>query len=291
MPARRQISAMTPAPVVRQGDPGGIVEVRNRVEQLDPAAGRPTGLDRGDECLGDQPVVVHRDVHDLGLVGLEGAERTDVRRRLGQDDVARVAEDPGGQVQRHLRADGDHHVVRVGLDALERHHLADLLPELRDALARPVLQGDQAVLGDQAGGLRGQRLQRQRLQIRHATGQRHHLGTVGDGEQCPDGRGPHADGTLRVTLHVLVQAVARHDSTSSPRRCHPVSGQDHDPVRRRNGRGHRNRHVLHRSGSGCGATRGPASRGRPILMTTTGSRPGSKGRETAPDRPAARMHR
>ena len=81
-----------------------------------------------------------------------------------------------------------------------------------DALAGPVLQGDQTVLGDQRGGLGGQRLQRQRLQVRHAAGQRHHLGTVGDGEQCPDGRGPHAGGTLRVSLHVLVQAVARHET-------------------------------------------------------------------------------
>ena len=102
----------------------------------------------------------------------------------------------------------------MGLDALQRHHLADLLAQLGDALTGPVLQGDQSVLGDQLGGLGGQRLQRQRLQVRHAAGQRDDLGTVGHGEQGPDGRSSHAGGTLRVTLHVLVQAVARHGSSS-----------------------------------------------------------------------------
>ena len=144
MPAARQISAITRPAVVGQRDAGRVVEVGNRVQQLDPATGRPTRLDRGDQRLRDQPVVVHRDVHDLRLVGVERAQRADVGRRLGQDDVARIDEDAGGQVQRHLRADGDHHVVRVGLDALERHHLADLFAQLRDALAGAVLQGDQA---------------------------------------------------------------------------------------------------------------------------------------------------
>ena len=98
---------------------------------------------------GNQPVVVHRDVHDLRLVGAEGAERADVGRRLGENDVTGVAEHPGDQIERHLRADGDHHVVGVRLDALQRHDLADLLAQLGDALAGAVLQRDQAVLGDQ----------------------------------------------------------------------------------------------------------------------------------------------
>ena len=55
-----------------------------------------------------------------GLVRREAAQRTDVRRPLGEHDVARVAEDPGDQVERHLRADRDHHVVRVGPDPLQR---------------------------------------------------------------------------------------------------------------------------------------------------------------------------
>ena len=91
MPARRQMSAMTAAPVVGEGDAGRVVEVRDRVQELDPAAGRLDVLDSGDQRLRDQPVVIHRHVHDLRLVGLERPERTDVGRRLGQDDVARIA--------------------------------------------------------------------------------------------------------------------------------------------------------------------------------------------------------
>jgi hypothetical protein len=62
-------------------------------------------------------VLVHRDVTHLGLVGAEGTERTDVRRRLGQHDVARVHEDAGHQIECLLRAGGHDHLVGVGTDA------------------------------------------------------------------------------------------------------------------------------------------------------------------------------
>jgi len=70
-----------------------------RVEELGPAArgGRaPDGLLEG---LGDQPVVVHRHVHDVRLVGREGAEGADVGGRLDEHHVAGVDEDPRHQVQ------------------------------------------------------------------------------------------------------------------------------------------------------------------------------------------------
>ena len=53
--------------------------------------------------------------------------------------VAGVAEDPGDQVDGLLGADRDHDVVGVGLDALEPHHVADLLAQRRVALAGAVL--------------------------------------------------------------------------------------------------------------------------------------------------------
>jgi hypothetical protein len=68
-------------------------------------------------------------VDDLGLERREGAERPDVRRGLGEHDVAGVAEDAGQQVEALLGADGDDDVVRVGADALQPHDLADLLPQ------------------------------------------------------------------------------------------------------------------------------------------------------------------
>jgi hypothetical protein len=84
------------------------VEVRHCVEELDPVAAGPA-VDQGLlQCLWDQAVLVHGDVADAGLRGLEDAEGADVGRPLGEDHVARVAEDAGDQVQALLRADSDH---------------------------------------------------------------------------------------------------------------------------------------------------------------------------------------
>ena len=84
-----------------------------------------------------------------------------------------------------------------------------------DALAGPVLQRDQPVLGDQSGGLAGERLQRQRLQVRHAAGERDHLGSAGHGEQCPDRRRAHAAGAFGVTLRCAGPGCCRSCGTTS----------------------------------------------------------------------------
>ena len=83
------------------------MEVRHRVEELHPVAVGAARDQRLLESLGDQAVVVHGDVPDARLGGLEDAEGTDVGRRLGEDDVAGVDEDAGDQVQPLLGADRD----------------------------------------------------------------------------------------------------------------------------------------------------------------------------------------
>jgi hypothetical protein len=103
------------------------VEVRDRVEELRGDAPRGERRQGVSQQVRHEAVLVHRDVHHPRLVGGEAAERADVRGSLGQDDVARVAEDAGDQVQCHLGPDGDDHVVRVRPDPLQRHDLADLL--------------------------------------------------------------------------------------------------------------------------------------------------------------------
>ena len=143
------------APRGGQRDAGRVVEVRDRVEELDPLAGRAGRRDRLAQRLGHQAVGVHLGVHHVALVGLEDAQRADVRRRLADHHVAGVAEDPGDQVDRLLRADGDHDVVGVRLDALQAHHVGDLLAQLGDALARAVLHRLGTVVGDQVGRARG----------------------------------------------------------------------------------------------------------------------------------------
>jgi hypothetical protein len=90
-------------------------------------------------------------VLDVGLRGLEDAERSDVGGAFGQHDVARVQEESGDQVERLLAADGDHDIIRRGatggVDAGVGHHLTDPLAQLRGALAEAVLQGGGAVFG------------------------------------------------------------------------------------------------------------------------------------------------
>ena len=143
---------------------------------LDPLPGLFGLSQRFSQPFGHESVVVHGDVDDVRLVRGERAQRADVRRPLGDHDVAGVAEDPGHHVEAHLRADAHHDVVRMRLDALQSHDFADLVAQQRNAVRRAVLQRDQPVLGDQLGHLRGQRVQRQRGEVRHATRERDDLG-------------------------------------------------------------------------------------------------------------------
>ena len=60
-------------------------------------------------------MLVHGDVPDPRLGGLEDAERADVGGPLGEDDVTGVAEDAGDQVEALLRADGDDDLAGRGV--------------------------------------------------------------------------------------------------------------------------------------------------------------------------------
>ena len=74
------------------------------------------------------PSLVHADLHDVGLVGAERRDRARVRRRLGDDDVARVDERLADEVDDLLAAGGDEDVVGVDVHALGGHDLADAPP-------------------------------------------------------------------------------------------------------------------------------------------------------------------
>jgi hypothetical protein len=122
------------------------VEVRDRVEKLRRATGRPNRCDRRAQPVGDQTVVVHRNLDHVRLVGVERSEGADVGRRLGDDDVTRVDEDAGDEVERLLRSNGDDDLVGVRGYPLQAHHRADLLPQHGMALPGAVLQRGDAVL-------------------------------------------------------------------------------------------------------------------------------------------------
>src|SRR5690606_16618808 len=184
-----------------QRDAGGVVEVRDRVQEL---RCDPLGRERPQRLaqqVGHEAVLIHRDVDDAGLVGGEAAERADVGRPLGQHDVAGVAIDARDEVERHLRAHGDDDVVGVGADALERHHLADLLAQRGHALGGAVLQGDLPLAGDEVGDLGGELVEREGGEVRHASGEGDHLRPARDGEERADLGGGHAGGSGGEPLH------------------------------------------------------------------------------------------
>ena len=111
----------------RHRDAAGVLEVRDRVDEL--GAARTDALELGLEQVHAHAVVVHRHAADLGLVRRERLQRADVGGALGDDDVAGVQERLGEQVERLLGAGGDEQVAR-----LEAH--ADLGHEVGDELAR-----------------------------------------------------------------------------------------------------------------------------------------------------------
>nr|WP_269189760.1 hypothetical protein [Haloechinothrix halophila] len=102
------------------------------------------------------------------LIRGERGQRSDIRRGLDKHDVARIDDELRDEVQCLLRADGHHHVVRVGGDAFDAHYVADLFPQPRLALSWPVLQCLAAVIGKDLADQRAEQLGRQRLRGRHA---------------------------------------------------------------------------------------------------------------------------
>ena len=106
------------AALERHRHAAGVVEVGDGVEQL---GGTALGGQPGERLLHEihpQPVLVHRDVLDAGLVGGEAGHGARVRRPLGENRVARVHERADGEVDRLLAAAGDHDVVHPGAGLL-----------------------------------------------------------------------------------------------------------------------------------------------------------------------------
>ena len=182
----------------RQRDAGGVVVVGHRVEELDAAALRPQARSASSSASGTRPVVVQRHVDDVGLVGAEDAERADVAGRLGEHDVPGVDEDPGHEVERLLRPGGDDDVVGVRLRPAAGA-ITSMILSRRPGSPWPgaVLQRHGAALRHEPGQRLGDDVERKGREVRHAAGQRDHLGPAGDGEQGADLGGGHARGSGR----------------------------------------------------------------------------------------------
>ena len=85
-------------------------------------------------------VVVHLDLHDVGLEGGEARHRAGIGRRLGDHDVAGIEERAADEVDHLLAAGGDHDVVGLDRRALGGHHLDDALLDVLEPVGRPVLE-------------------------------------------------------------------------------------------------------------------------------------------------------
>ena len=165
--------------------------IRHRVQEFDALS---LSFERG-KCRfkqpGNQTVLIHGNVYDVGLVGPEHAKGTHVGRRLGDDHVARIDEHRGDEVERLLRARGDNDVVGMGTNALERHDLCDVLAKPLVALARAVLQRRLTVLDDEPTHHLADLLQRKPADVRHAAGEGDDLGPRRHRKERTDLGGAH----------------------------------------------------------------------------------------------------
>ena len=108
--------------------PRRVLEVRDRVDELRPPALGVEAVERRLELVDAHAVVVHRDLHDVGLVGHERRDRAGVGRRLGDDHVAGVDQRLADEVDDLLAAGRDEHVLGVDRRVLGGHHLGDARP-------------------------------------------------------------------------------------------------------------------------------------------------------------------
>ena len=192
-----------------QRDAGGVVVVRNDVDELDRAARGAHVADRLRQGLGNDAVLVHRHVHDVRLACAEHTQRAHVGGGLGEDDVAGIHEELRHEVEGLLAARRDHNVVRVGADdAVICHDLGDALAQHLPALAAAVLHGLRAVVADQL--LRGRRelVERQVLKVGHAACQGDDLGARHDREQSSNLGCAQVVCAVRVDVVPGVEAVS-----------------------------------------------------------------------------------
>ena len=157
------------------------------------------------EQVDPHAVRVALDLDHVGFVGAEGRDRTRVGRRVADQDVARVDQDLGDQVDRLLPAGGHRHVHRVDPHALGGHHFDDLFADQLEPLGRAVLED----LGDRVAGdpvhLGGEGLGREGGGVGQPAGEGDHVGPGGDRHHVAHRRRPHHPGPFGEQRGVPLQ--------------------------------------------------------------------------------------
>jgi hypothetical protein len=126
-------------------DAGGVLEVRDHVQELHGAAGRALLRVPPAQVLEVEAALAEAHADHARLGRAEGRRRADVRRQLHEHDVARVHEDAGDEVEPLLAAVGDDRLRGRGRDALRLRVLADRLHERAHAAGEHVLEGLRAL--------------------------------------------------------------------------------------------------------------------------------------------------
>jgi hypothetical protein len=127
-----------------------------------------------------------------GSVGGERDERPEERRVLGDDHVAGVDDQLGGQVEALLTSLDDQHVVGGAGDAVPGESLRDLGAQVGQAVGGGVLQGDRALRGEQAGVDLLQLVHREQRRVGIAAAEGDDLRIGAQPQQLADGRRLHA---------------------------------------------------------------------------------------------------
>ena len=159
------------------------------------------------EHVDPHPVVVHLDLHDVGLEGREARHRAGIGRRLGHDDVAGIEERAADEVDHLLAAGGDHQVVGLDHRALGGHHLHDASADVLEPVGRAVLERRGAGIDGHARHQRGEVLGREGRRVRQAGGQRDDLGPGGHGHHVAHRGGRHPARALGEQAAIALDLV------------------------------------------------------------------------------------
>ena len=163
----------------------GILEIRNRVEQLDaPPRGHLA------QRLRHDPLIVLLHAHQLRAACEERGRAANVGGQLNGHDIARIEQRVRDEIERLLRSGGNDHVALRALDAARCRRSRRSTRKSRGSPARrPVLQRHGAPLTNHLLRHRRNPLRRKRIRIRHPTRERDDVRIVDQLRKTPRMRG------------------------------------------------------------------------------------------------------
>jgi len=162
-------------------DAARILEIGDGVEELGLPATKSAQLLL--EEVGANALIVHVDGADIGLVGAERLQGTQVGGPLHDDHIAGIDEYLAEQVERLLGPGGDDHVLGLHPQSQLGHDVDEDPLGLHPAIGTAVLKRADALLGD--GGRSGERhlVEGELADVGHTAGKRDDIATRSRREQ------------------------------------------------------------------------------------------------------------